>query len=103
MVKRIFFIITPPDNTFIYKPSVIWNSIKSIFKIYDPATSVSILKLKLKIYLLNYLEMLKIGLKTILSNYKMAKLFIFLKYIFFINFNHKILYFCFKIIIIFEK
>ena len=52
--RNLFFIITPPpDNTFIYKSSVIWNSVKSIFKIDDPATSVSILKLKLKTYLLN--------------------------------------------------
>ena len=52
--KNIFFIITPPPgNTFIYKFSVIWNSVKCIFKIDDPATSVSILKLKLKAYLLN--------------------------------------------------
>ena len=29
------------------------NSVKSVFKIDDPATSVSILKLKLKAYLLN--------------------------------------------------
>ena len=44
----------PPGNTFIYKSSVIiWNSVKSVFKIDDPATSVSILKLKLKAYLLN--------------------------------------------------
>ena len=52
--QRNLFIITPPhDKTFIYKSSVIWNSVKSIFKIDDPATSVSILKLKLKTYLLN--------------------------------------------------
>ena len=37
----------------IYKSSVIWNSVKNIFKINDPATSVSIFKLKLKTYLLN--------------------------------------------------
>ena len=36
-----------------YKSSVIWNSVKSVFKIDGPATSVSILKLKLKAYLLN--------------------------------------------------
>ena len=51
-----FFIIIitpPPDSTFIYKSSVIWKSVKSIFKMDDPATSVSILKLKLKSYLLN--------------------------------------------------
>ena len=53
-VVKIFFIITPPPgNTFIYKSSVIWNSVKSIFKIDYPATSVSIFKLKLKAYLLN--------------------------------------------------
>ena len=52
--QRNHFIITPPpDNTFIYKSSVLWNSVKSIFKIDDPATTVSILKLKLKTYLLN--------------------------------------------------
>ena len=52
--KRNLFIITPPPgNTFIYKSSVIWNSVKSILKIDDSATSVSILKLKLKTYLLN--------------------------------------------------
>ena len=52
-------------NTSIYKSSVIWNSVKSVFKIDDPATSVSILKLKLKAYLLNKQllgdAMLKIG------------------------------------------
>ena len=36
-----------------YTSSVIFNSVKSIFKIDDPATSVSILKLKLKTHLLN--------------------------------------------------
>ena len=51
--RNLFIITPPPDNTFIYKSSVIWNSVKSIFKIDDPATSVSILKLKLKTYLLN--------------------------------------------------
>ena len=51
--RIIFIIIPPPDNTFIYNSSVILNSIKNIFKIDDPATSVSILKLKLKEYLLN--------------------------------------------------
>ena len=52
--QRNLFIITPPPyNTFIYKSSVIWNSVKSIFKIDDLATSVSILKLKLKTYFLN--------------------------------------------------
>ena len=51
--RNLFIITPPPDNTFIYKSSVIWNSVKSIFKINDPATSVSILKLKLKTYLLN--------------------------------------------------
>ena len=50
---NLFITTPPPDNTFIYKSSVIWNSVKSIFKIDDPATSVSILKLKLKTYLLN--------------------------------------------------
>ena len=44
--KNLFIITPPPGNTFIYKSSVIWNSVKS-------ATSVSILKLKLKAYLLN--------------------------------------------------
>ena len=51
--KNLFIITPPPGNTFIYKSSVIWNSVKSVFKIDDPATSVSILKLKLKAYLLN--------------------------------------------------
>ena len=51
--KNLFIITPPPGNTFIYKSSVIWNSVKSLFKIDDPATSVSILKLKLKAYLLN--------------------------------------------------
>ena len=53
VVKGFFIITPPPGNTFIYKSSVIWNIVKSIFKIDDPATSVSILKLKLKTYLLN--------------------------------------------------
>ena len=51
--NNLFIITPPPDNTFIYKSSVIRNSVKSIFKIDDPATSVSFLKLKLKTYLLN--------------------------------------------------
>ena len=51
--RNLFTITPPPYNTFIYKSSVIWNSVKSIFKIDDPATSVSILKLKLKTYLFN--------------------------------------------------
>ena len=51
--KNLFIITPPPGNIFIYKSSVIWNSVKSVFKIDDPATSVSILKLKLKAYLLN--------------------------------------------------
>ena len=51
--RNLFIITPPPDNTFIYKSSVIWNSVKSIFKMDDPATSMSILKLKLKTYLLN--------------------------------------------------
>ena len=51
--RKNLFIITPqPGNTFIYKSSVIWNNVKSILKIYDPAISVSILKFKLKTYLL---------------------------------------------------
>ena len=70
-------VITPPsDNAFIYKSSVKRSNVKSIFKIDDPATSVYILKLKLKTNLLNKkllgswkFEMLKIGLKTILFNY----------------------------------
>ena len=90
MVKNSFYYNSTTNNTFIYKSSVIWNSVKSIFNIDDPATSVSILKLKLKhtFSINNYLEMLKIVLKTILSNYKAWP-----NYILFINFNHKILYF----------
>ena len=38
-----------PDNHFMY----ILNSVKSIFKIDDPATSVSILKLNYKTHLFN--------------------------------------------------
>ena len=30
--RNLFIITPPPDNTFIYKSSVIWNSVKSIFK-----------------------------------------------------------------------
>ena len=68
-----------------YKSSVIWNSVKSIFKIDAAATSVSILKLKLKTYFLN---------KQLLGdaenwlNYKDWP-----NYILFFNSNHKILYF----------
>ena len=80
---------------------------KYIFKIDDPATSVSILKLKLKTFLLNeqLLGDAEIGVKK-LSNYKAGQIIYniyFLFIYFFINFNHKILHFCFKIIIIFEK
>ena len=54
VVKNNLFIITsPPSNTFIYNSSVIWNSVKSISRIDDAATSVYMLKLKLKTYLLN--------------------------------------------------
>ena len=55
MVKGIFLSLPHHQVTLINKSSVIiiWNSVKSIFKIDDPATSVSILKLKLKSYLLN--------------------------------------------------
>ena len=42
-----------PDNHFMYKFNVILNSVKSIFKIDDPATSVSILKLNYKTHLFN--------------------------------------------------
>ena len=42
--QKNLFIITPtPGNTFLYKSSVIWNSVKIPLKIDDPATSVSIL------------------------------------------------------------
>ena len=51
--KNLFNTTPPPGHIFIYKSSVIWNSVKSILKIDDPATSVFILKLKLKTYLLN--------------------------------------------------
>ena len=44
--KNRFIITSSPDNTFIYKSSVIWNNVKSIFKIYYPATLVYVLKLK---------------------------------------------------------
>ena len=50
--KNIFIITPSPGNTFIYKSSVVWNSVKIIFKIDDPATCVY-LKLKLKTYLLD--------------------------------------------------
>ena len=49
--KNLLIITPPPDNTFIYKYYM--EQCKNIFKIDDPATSVSILELKLKTYLLN--------------------------------------------------
>ena len=67
-VKESFIITPPPDNTFIYKSSVRWNSVKSIFKIDDP---VSVLKLKLKTYLFNKLLLVDVvGSKIISINYK---------------------------------
>ena len=50
---------------------VIWNSVKSIFKIDDPATSVSILKLKLNKQLLGDAEN---WVENNLSNYKAGQI-----------------------------
>ena len=45
--------VTPLHLITLLYTSVLWNSVKSIFKIDGPATSVFIFKCKLKTYLLN--------------------------------------------------
>ena len=47
------FIITPiPSDTFAYRASVIWNSVRQLFLILDTSTPVSSLKERLKKFLL---------------------------------------------------
>ena len=50
--KDLFLITPKPSNLYSYHTSVAWNSVRKILKIKDTSTSISILKEKLKKYLL---------------------------------------------------
>ena len=52
--QRSLFIITPPPNdSYVYRMSVIWNSVRTVLSCPDTSFPISSIKIKLKVFLLN--------------------------------------------------
>ena len=51
--KSLFLITPPPNETFLYKSSVIWNFVNKLLKFEDLAFSIASFKLKIKECLIN--------------------------------------------------
>ena len=51
--KNLFIISPRPSETFFYRASVIWNSVRQTLAIEDASTPISALKDRLKKFLLN--------------------------------------------------
>ena len=51
--QRSLFIITPPNDSYVYRMSVIWNSVRTVLSCPDTSFPISSIKIKLKVFLLN--------------------------------------------------
>ena len=52
--QRSLFIITPPPNdSYVYRISVIWNSVRTVLSCPNTSFPISSIKIKLKVFLLN--------------------------------------------------
>ena len=55
--QRSLFIVTPPpNNSYVYRMSVIWNSVRTVLSCPDTSFPISSIKIKLKVFLLNKLK-----------------------------------------------
>ena len=52
--QRSLFILThPPNDSYVYRMSVIWNSVRTVLSCPDTSFPISSIKIKLKVFLLN--------------------------------------------------